>query len=66
VLADEPKGNLDRASGTEVVAILEALNQSGITLLVVTHDPDLAARAGRMIHMLDGGIQTDTGAAAPA
>jgi putative ABC transport system ATP-binding protein len=66
VLADEPTGNLDRASGTEVVAILEALNQSGITLLVVTHDPDLAARAGRMIHMLDGGIQTDTGAAAPA
>ncbi len=66
VLADEPTGNLDRASGTEVVAILEALNRTGITLLVVTHDPDLAARAGRMIHMLDGRIQADTGAAAPA
>ena len=66
VLADEPTGNLDRASGTEVVAILEALNRTGITLLVVTHDPDLAARAGRMIHMLDGRIEADTGAAAPA
>jgi putative ABC transport system ATP-binding protein len=59
LLADEPTGNLDRASGHEVVALLEALNTSGVTLIVVTHDPDLGQRAQRQLHMVDGRIDTD-------
>ena len=59
ILADEPTGNLDRASGKEVVTILEQLNQKGITLLVVTHDPELGERASRRIHMVDGAVSTD-------
>ncbi len=59
LLADEPTGNLDRASGHEVVALLEALNASGVTLIVVTHDPDLGQRARRQLHMVDGRIDTD-------
>ena len=61
ILADEPTGNLDRASGLDVVEILEKLNRSGITLLVVTHDPELATRAARQIRMVDGKIVSDTG-----
>ena len=61
ILADEPTGNLDRASGTDVVEILEKLNRSGITLLVVTHDPALATRAARQIRLVDGKIVSDTG-----
>jgi putative ABC transport system ATP-binding protein len=61
VLADEPTGNLDRASGHEVVHILEQLNAQGITLLVVTHDPELGERARRCIHMVDGAITSDSG-----
>jgi putative ABC transport system ATP-binding protein len=59
VLADEPTGNLDRASGKEVVSILETLNESGVTLVVVTHDPQLGQRARRQLHMVDGRIDTD-------
>lgn len=59
ILADEPTGNLDRASGRDVVEILEDLNSSGITLLMVTHDPELAARAAREIRMVDGMIASD-------
>ena len=59
LLADEPTGNLDRASGHEVVALLEQLNASGVTLIVVTHDPDLGRRARRQLHMVDGKIDTD-------
>ena len=60
ILADEPTGNLDRASGKEVVGILEDLNQKGMTLLVVTHDPELGARSKRSLHMVDGKIVSDT------
>jgi putative ABC transport system ATP-binding protein len=56
LLADEPTGNLDVASGMEVMKVLEDLNQQGITLLMVTHDTALGARAQRTIHMLDGRI----------
>ncbi|WP_456411992.1 ABC transporter ATP-binding protein [Thiolapillus sp.] len=56
LLADEPTGNLDRKSGLVVMGILEALNDRGITLIVVTHDADLGARARRRLHMLDGRI----------
>jgi len=61
ILADEPTGNLDRASGLDVVEMLEKLNRNGITLLVVTHDPELATRAARQIRMVDGKIVSDTG-----
>jgi putative ABC transport system ATP-binding protein len=61
ILADEPTGNLDRVSGLDVVELLEKLNRSGITLLVVTHDPELATRAPRQIRLVDGKIVSDTG-----
>lgn len=61
ILADEPTGNLDRASGTDVVEILEELNRQGITLLMVTHDPELGVRAKRRIRMVDGRIEEDSG-----
>jgi len=56
VLADEPTGNLDTTSGNEVIAILEQMNARGLTLVLVTHDPEIAARARRCIRMLDGGL----------
>lgn len=56
LLADEPTGNLDRHSGHEVVDILERLQANGITLIVVTHDPELGQRANRQLHMVDGAI----------
>ncbi|MFO1076131.1 MAG: ABC transporter ATP-binding protein [Planctomycetota bacterium] len=54
LLADEPTGNLDRRTGEDVVKALEGLADAGITLLVVTHDPDLGARARRRLRMDDG------------
>ena len=60
ILADEPTGNLDRASGLDVVEILEGLNRSGMSLLVVTHDPELSNRAARQIRMVDGKITSDS------
>jgi putative ABC transport system ATP-binding protein len=61
ILADEPTGNLDRTSGTEVIRILEDLNSKGMTLIMVTHDPDLSKRAARRVQLADGKISTDTG-----
>ncbi|MBI1195877.1 MAG: ATP-binding cassette domain-containing protein [Gammaproteobacteria bacterium] len=60
LLADEPTGNLDRHTGEEVVTLLEGLHASGLTLLVVTHDPALGHRAGRQLRMEDGRIISDT------
>jgi putative ABC transport system ATP-binding protein len=59
LLADEPTGNLDRVTGEEVVRLLEALNAQGMTLILVTHDPVLGARARRQIKMEDGSIVSD-------
>ena len=59
ILADEPTGNLDRASGADVIEALEGLNQKGITLIVVTHDPELGQRARRRLSMDDGKIIGD-------
>ena len=59
LLADEPTGNLDHVSGAEVLAALEALNAGGITLLVVTHDDEVAARSRRQVRMRDGRIVHD-------
>lgn len=56
LLADEPTGNLDRKSGQDVINVLEGLNQRGITLIMVTHDPELGQRAQRQLHMVDGHI----------
>ncbi|MDE2441752.1 MAG: ABC transporter ATP-binding protein [Betaproteobacteria bacterium] len=60
ILADEPTGNLDRHTGDEVVHLLEALNARGVTLIVVTHDPALGARAGRQLVMEDGRLKHDS------
>jgi len=59
LLADEPTGNLDRQSGNEVIDILEELNRQKITLIMVTHDPELGKRARRQITMVDGRIESD-------
>ena len=59
LLADEPTGNLDEHSGQEVTGVLEQLNSNGITLMVVTHDPDIGGRARRRIRMRDGRIEDD-------
>lgn len=60
LLADEPTGNLDQKSGKEVVSALEELNQQGITLIIVTHDHELGARADRQLTMVDGVIVSDS------
>jgi putative ABC transport system ATP-binding protein len=54
LLADEPTGNLDRATGREIMALLERLNAAGMTLAVITHDAEVGARAGRRIQLVDG------------
>jgi putative ABC transport system ATP-binding protein len=58
ILADEPTGNLDRASSREVIETLEGLNARGLTLIVVTHDAQVGVRARRRISMDDGAILT--------
>jgi putative ABC transport system ATP-binding protein len=60
LLADEPTGNLDKVTGEEVIHLLETLNQQGVTLIVVTHDQAIGARAHRQITMDDGAVVTDT------
>jgi putative ABC transport system ATP-binding protein len=60
ILADEPTGNLDRATGEEVMRLLEELNGRGVTLIVVTHDTTLGARAGRQLLMEDGELRHDS------
>jgi putative ABC transport system ATP-binding protein len=59
LLADEPTGNLDEHTGQEIMSLLSSLPRQGKTLILVTHDPTLAARAGRIIHMADGQIIRD-------
>ena len=59
LLADEPTGELDAKTGTDVIALLERLNADGTTIVVVTHDEDLARAARRVVHMRDGAIVGD-------
>ncbi len=54
LLADEPTGNLDQASGHEVLELLRELNRSGRTIILITHDASVAAAAGRQVHIRDG------------
>jgi len=61
LLADEPTGNLDRGSGSDVIKILEGLHDSGLTLIVVTHDAEIGDRAPRRIRIVDGRIVQDAG-----
>jgi putative ABC transport system ATP-binding protein len=56
LLADEPTGNLDSASGKQVLDLLEQMNKGGLTLVLVTHDPEVARRAGRVLILGDGKI----------
>jgi len=63
ILADEPTGNLDSAMANEIMDLLDKVNETGTTIVMVTHDPELANRAGRQIHLLDGrliDLQVDT------
>jgi putative ABC transport system ATP-binding protein len=62
IIADEPTGNLDSSRGADVMKELERLNGEGITLLVITHDPTVAARAKRVIEIKDGKITEKAGA----
>jgi putative ABC transport system ATP-binding protein len=59
LLADEPTGNLDRTSSHDIVEVLERLNAGGLTLVVVTHDPELGGRARRKVKMADGKVVAD-------
>ena len=65
ILADEPTGALDSHSGQEVLKILEELHAEGRTVIIVTHDPNIATRADRVIEISDGRIIRDSGAATP-
>jgi len=61
LLADEPTGNLDSKTGEEIMQLFERLHQGGQTIILVTHEHDIAAHARRQIHILDGLIDRDTG-----
>ena len=59
LLADEPTGNLDTRIGGEIVALLERLNRDGLTIILVTHDPGVAAHAGRLFRLRDGALVSE-------
>jgi putative ABC transport system ATP-binding protein len=59
LLADEPTGNLDRASGREIIDLIERMNSGGLTLIVVTHDPEVGGRARRVVRLIDGRVSFD-------
>ena len=59
ILADEPTGNLDSATGTEILKLFQRLNEQGNTLVVVTHEADVAAHARRILHIRDGKVERD-------
>jgi putative ABC transport system ATP-binding protein len=59
LLADEPTGNLDTSSGTDIMSIFNELWKTGRTLIIITHDPALARRASRIVEIRDGRITSD-------
>jgi putative ABC transport system ATP-binding protein len=66
MLADEPTGNLDTRTSVEILALLQRLNRAGLTLVLVTHEPDIAAYADRVLVFRDGRLMTDERRAAPS
>jgi len=62
IIADEPTGNLDSSRGADVISELERLNREGITLIIITHDPNVANRAKRVLDIKDGKISERAGA----
>ena len=66
LLADEPTGNLDSEMADSVMALLEGINAAGTTIVMVTHDPELATRAHRIVHVLDGQVRGPAGHAPAA
>lgn len=64
LLADEPTGALDSKSGAQIMELFESLNQEGVTIIMITHDSEIAAHAQRVIHIRDGQIAEQTGGAA--
>jgi putative ABC transport system ATP-binding protein len=60
ILADEATGNLDSASGREILAVLDDLHRQGKTLIMVTHDDSVGERAARLIRLRDGVLESDT------
>lgn len=64
LLADEPTGNLDSKTGEEIMALFAKLHQSGNTIVIVTHEADIAARAHRVVHLKDGRVEKDVPRAA--
>jgi putative ABC transport system ATP-binding protein len=60
LLADEPTGNLDSKTGVEIMALFERLHGTGNTIVLVTHEPEIAAHAHRVIHIRDGQVENDT------
>jgi len=65
ILADEPTGNLDTRTSVEILALLQRLNREGLTIVLVTHEPDIAAYAGRVMVFRDGRLLSDDRRAAP-
>ena len=65
ILADEPTGNLDTRTSVEVLALLQRLNRGGLTIVLVTHEPDIAAYAGRVLTFRDGRLRGDARVALP-
>jgi putative ABC transport system ATP-binding protein len=59
ILADEPTGNLDSETSVEVMTLFQELWRGGITIVLVTHEPDVAAFAGRVVNMKDGRVKSD-------
>lgn len=66
ILADEPTGNLDSRTGNEIMTLFDRLHEKGNTLILVTHEPDVAQHAHRIIHILDGRIGSDEVVKKPA
>ena len=59
ILADEPTGNLDSKTSLEIMALLQGLGDRGITVILVTHEPDIAAHAARVVTLRDGRVISD-------